>query len=244
MAVDKQENTVIKKDFWADGVWHTVFFLIPLLIGWVIIFFLLVYGAYFTFKYDTGHIKIGFLFTIFALLVGLSVIPLAWSVWILLTEKITFASDRFTYSGFGSYSILYKSIQRIASREKRLFGGRGQFLVFLANDKFGRGHFYVIPRWKTLAGGVISQELSKRTTLSLLDYSLLRYYSASAAREWWLAAILIFVALAAVVSFFAAKTSPENASGATVIFWFILSSLLIFLFVRYIVRKKDVVLET
>ena len=243
MAIDRYGNTVIKKNFWADGGWHTAFVLAPILAGWVILFFLLIYGAYFTFRYDTEHIKAGFLFITFAFLVGLGVIPFARSVQVLLTEKIIFTSELFIYQGFGSYSLPYKSIKRIALRDKKGPFGSERLLAISAAEEAGQERFYIIPRWKTLSGGILAQEFSKRVSLSLLDRGLLAYYAASIGREWWLSVILAFVALVTLFSFLLARTSPESAASIVVLFWLALSALLVIFLARYIVIKKSVTLE-
>ena len=243
MAVDKYGNTIIKKDLWADGGWYTAFVLVPILAGWVILFFLLIYGVYFTFRYDIEHAKAGFLFITFAFLVSLGAIPFARSVWILLTEKIIFTSERFIYQGFGSYSLPYKSIKRITLREKKGPFGRERLLAISATADTGQERFYIIPRWKTLSGGTLAQEFSKRISLSLLDRGLLAYYAASAGREWWLPIILAFAALVAIFSFLLARTSPESTSSIAVLFWLVLAILLIIFLARYIGRKKDITLE-
>lgn len=243
MAVDKYGNTIIKKDFWADGSWYTAFVLVPILAGWVILFFLLIYGAYFTFRYDMEHAKAGFLFIVFAFLVGLGAISFARSVWTLLTEKVVFTSERFIYQGFGSYSLPYKSIKRIALREKKGPFGRERLLAVSATADAGRERFYIIPRWKTLSGGILAQEFSKRISLSLLDRGLLSYYAASAGREWWLPVTLASAALITIISFLIARTSPESTSSIAVMLWLALATLLIIFLARYIGRKKDVALE-
>lgn len=243
MAVDKYGNTVIKKDFWADGGWYTAFILLPLLAAWIIVFFLLTYGAYFTFRYDIEHAKAGFLFIVFAFLIGFDAIPFARSVWTLFTEKVIFTSERFMYHGFGSYSLPYKSIKHMTLRERQGPFGRESFLAIIAADERGRERAYIIPRWRTLSGGTLSQEFSKYITLTLLDRGLLAYYAYSAGREWWLAFILAGTALSAILSFLVARASPESTASLTVLFWLALALALVVFFARYIGRKKYVTLE-
>ena len=242
MAVDRYGNAVIKKDFWADGGWYTVFFLLPVFAGWVVITIILIYGTYATFRYEPQKLQAGFLFIVFAFLFCLAAIPLFKSVWTLLSERIIFTNERIIYLGFGSYSLPYKSIKRVTLREWPGPFGAERFLFFVASDSAGKERLYLIPRWKTLAQGALTLELSRHMTLNLLDRGLLSFYAVLPGRDWWLPAILSAFGAVLVFSFLAARISPEQTASVVVFFWLIAISVLIFILARYLGRKKEVTL--
>ncbi len=240
MAIDRHGNVVIRKDFWADGVWHTVFLLLPALAGWVIVTLILIHGTYATFRYEPQKLQAGFFFMIFAFLFALAAIPLFKSVTTLFSEKIIFANDRIIYLGFGSYSLPYQSIRRITLKEWRGPFGMGRFLFFVSVDSMGKERMYLIPRWKTLSKGVLARELSSHMTLNLLDRGLLSFYAALPGRDWWLPVILLAFGVIIVFSFLAAITSPETMASVAVFFWLLAVIALTFVLACYLDRKKNV----
>lgn len=241
MTIDRYGNAVIKKDFWTDGTWYAAFFFLPALVLWLIVTVVLIYGAYFTFRYEIEHLKAGFFFIIFAFLAGLSFFPFLKSVWALLTERMIFTDERIIYRGFGSYSVPYQKIKRVVLREREGLFGAEQFLFFAAADEFGKETLYLIPRWRTLAGGVLAKELSQHMKLNLIDLGLLSFYAARPGREWLMAAILSGGGIFLFVTFLVARASPGALASITVFLWLALAIAVIVLIARYLNGKRPIV---
>lgn len=244
MGIDKNGDTIIKKEFWADGIWYAAFLLIPLALSWVIIIIILIYGAYFTLYYEPAKLQVVFFFILFSALSSVAVAALIKSVWTIFTEKIVIANDQITYSGFGSYSLPYRSIKRVALKETSGPFGKERFLFFVGPDGVGNEGWFLIPRWKSLSGGVLTRELEKRTQVSLFNRSLLTFYISFHGKEWWLPVTLAVSAIILIFSFLIARGAPEKAATLTVLLWLFLESALIFFIARYINRKKGIVAHT
>lgn len=236
-----ESNTIIKKDFWADGVWYAAFFLLPLLIFSIVLVAILVYGAYATFRYEFEHLRAGFLFLVFALIGGATAAIFAKNVWIILREKAILTSDRIIYSGFDSFSLPYGSIKGVKLTDRKGLFGSEKLLFLVARDEIGREKMYAIPRWHALGNGLLARELSKRMTLSLLDRNALSFYSPAKGHEWILAVIFVSAGVLFVISFLIARAYLASFGGIAILFWVLLAFLLIFVSYRYFSRKKSVI---
>lgn len=242
MAADSsQQKTVIRKDFWSDGLWYGVFLFIPLAFLWIALVGVLAYGASNDFFGSTPHIRAGIFFIFFAVLGVLGLWSFLRGLWSFLTEKFVFTDDQIFYQGFGQYSLLYHDIRRITLRERKGPFGKERVLVFVGSE-YGNERLYVIPRWKSLSKGVLASEIARRTRLNLLDQGLLSYYVPSHRREWVFPAFVAGSALMVVGSFLLARLAPEETAGPVVFFWLILGLLIPVFFFWYVVRKQNVIL--
>ena len=243
MATDKYGNSVIRKDFWADGVWQAVFLLIPIFIGALLFEVILAYGAYAAFQREPEHIRVLILFFTFSLVGAASLVFLGRNIWALLNEKITLTSDRLSYTGFGSFSIPYSSIKRVTISEHAGILDKERRLFFVAGDGVTKDKMYAIPRWRSLAGGVLARELSSRMTLSILDHNALSFYTPKGGKERFLPYLLLTAGVFFIISFLAVRGSSGAIVGVIIFIWFLLASAFIFTLWRYLRIKKNVILS-
>ncbi|MBI2639617.1 MAG: hypothetical protein HYW90_01850 [Candidatus Sungbacteria bacterium] len=232
-------NKVIRKDFWADGVWQVVFLLLPLAVGSVISVAILLYGAYATFQYEPEHGRAIFLFSLFFLIGTAAAALFIRTLWKSLNEKMTFTNEQISYGGFGSFSLPYSSIKRVALSEHEGLLGKERMLFFLAGDGVSKDKMYAIPRWNSLAGGVLARELSSRMTLSILDHNILSFYAARRGVERFLPLLFAGAGILFVISFFIARSSGGVLAGLIMLFWITLAAAIIFILWRHMsIRKK------
>lgn len=233
---------IIRKDFWADGVWQVVFFLLPLALGSVIFVIMLFYGTYATFQYEPERGRTVLLFSLFSLVGAATVAFFIRSVWKILNEKIVFTSERISYIGFGSFSLPYSSIKRVTLSKHAGLLGKERTLFFVAGDGVSKDKMHAIPRWNSLARGTLARELASRMTLSILDHNVLSFYAARRGIERFLPLVFTGTGILFIASFFIARSSGEVPAGFIMLFWLILAAATIFVLWRHatMMKKKAV----
>lgn len=242
MIGDKSTNVTIRKDFWADGVWQVAFFLLPLALGSVVFVIILFYGTYETFQYEPERGQAVLLFSLFSLIGTATAALFIRSVWKILNEKIVFTSERISYTGFGSFSLPYSSIKRVTLSEHTGLLGNERALFFVSGDGVSKDKMYAIPRWSSLAGGVLARELAGRITLSILDHNVLSFYATRHGIERFLPLVFAGTGILFIASFFIARSSGGVLAGFIMFFWLILAAATIFILWRHatMMKKKAV----
>ena len=154
-----------------------------------------------------------------------------------------FTPDRIAYHGYGAYEIPYKNIMRIALKERKGFLGRERFLFFVARDAYGNMRSYLIPRWHTLAGGVLNRILDERMKLSILNRGLLSFYAAFPEKDWLTPLALGILSVHFGIFFFLAKSKPETFASTAIGVWLAILVATAIILLRHFQKKSKILFE-